>query len=143
MLFRSRVNGENLEQISYNSGSSDLQIRATLTAGETYIYRIYSSAETFRFTFVQGAVSVQACTHNENIYVPYLPAGSTSCEDGAMMIRICAQCGTVRYINEVTSHDTYRIGYAQLSDHGVCGNGYVTHYSCACGQNQSVEFNNW
>ena len=140
-----RVNGEDLEEISYNSGSSDLQIRAALTAGETYIYRIQSSAETFRFTFVQGAVSEQSCQHNENKYVPYLPAGSTSCEDGAMMIRVCTQCGNIRDIYDVTSHSTYQMEYVQFADYGVCGgnNSYAAYYSCACGQNQRVEFNNW
>ncbi len=66
--------------------------------------------------------------------------GAKSCKDGVIITYTCRDCGH-SYEEQDYWHKSLLVETIDLSKYGsVCG-GYAYHYSCICGQNQSVDIN--
>ena len=57
----------------------------------------------------------------------------TSCTDGYYVTTTCKDCGYSNGRSYGSSHNTYRVEYYDFTECGACY-GYVSLYSCACGQ---------
>ena len=70
-----------------------------------------------------------------------LTDGATSCEEGAIIIRTCKDCG-YSYSNEYNYHKTYAIARYDLADYGATCGGYIVEQSCACGYSHNTSISN-
>ncbi len=144
-----KLQNEELVQIAYNddgAGSGQFLLAQTLTAGETYVYRIrfynQSNSGTIPYIFVAGTYSVGSCNHGNVINVTMLAEGATSCEDGVITCRLCKDCGDLRGMSESNTHTTSlkeSFKFAELCE-GACG-GYLDYYECLCGEVCNVNYN--
>ena len=105
----------------------------TYTEKYEYIkgYNVVLSVETTRETY-----------SHENQYSFVL--NGTDCSEGYQVNATCKHCGnTETWMNHPSEgeHWTYNIESYNLSDYGFCG-GEVYKYSCACGQNSGISWNN-
>ncbi len=117
----------------------------TLTAGETYVYRIsfcgLDEEGTISFSLGKGAEDEAVCHHNRETEFSVLLDGSETCEDGVLCGRICTNCGCISYVALENDHRTALKERVDLSEHGACY-GEFASYSCACGKEQSAELYN-
>ena len=137
-----------LGQLEYVGSNDDgapnaqFSLTKTLTAGETYVYRIgfygYDEEGTINFALGQGAEKDTVCHHDRQTDFSVLLDGSETCEDGVLCGGICTSCGCVNYVTFENEHRTALKERGDLSEHGACCGEYVV-YSCACGQDQSVD----
>ena len=140
-----RENNGELEKIGNDDdgfGNGQFLLTTNLEAGKTYVYRIkyYGSSDNrdpIFFAFSAGRDN-SVCRHEESEKFSYLPDGVTSCEDGVRVGYVCVQCGAVRSIGTITSHDTDVITYIELGNYGAC-RGYIEEYSCPCGKERGFD----
>ena len=125
--------------VDWYSENGQFRMTVDLTAGETYVFHIYtySNLEEFMITFSMIGDDALPCRHNNSQSFCVLPEGVTSCEEGVLNGHICTECGKLNSIGTVYEHVTVseRI---DLSEYGACG-GELYYESCACGEN--VYFN--
>lgn len=140
-----RENNGNLDKLGSDDdgfGNGQFLLTTNLEAGKTYVYRIkyYSSSDNrdpIFFAFSAGRDN-SVCRHEESEKFSYLPDGATSCEDGVRVGYVCVQCGAVRSIKTITSHETDVITHIELGNYGAC-RGYIKEYSCPCGKEHGFD----
>ena len=65
--------------------------------------------------------------------------GSVTCEDGVRVNQYCVECGFEIVETTINEHDCFMVDAIYLEEAGLC-NGYFEKYSCACGQEQWVNY---
>ena len=143
-----KMEGGKLVEISYNDDdgfNSQFYLTNNLTAGTTYVYRIgfygYDEDGNINFTLSQGAESETVCKHNYSKELTVLLEGSETCEDGALNVTICVECGCVEYTQVEHHHKIVEKDRVDLAEKGAC-HGEFVFFSCACGQKHSISFRN-
>ncbi len=147
-----KVGSQLVEVESNDDGGSNGQflLTETLNAGTEYVYRIryYSSgnSDAIDFMFSQGIASEGECDHDGYSEFSELLDGSSSCEDGALYGRVYTSCGCIYSVRTITNHQKVEKEYYNLKEYGAC-HGYLRFYSCACGENTSLDrnicYNDW
>ena len=140
-----RENNGNLDKLGSDDdgfGNGQFLLTTNLEAGKTYVYRIkyYSSSDNrdpIFFAFSAGRDN-SVCRHEKSEKFSHLPDGATSCEDGVRVGYVCVQCGAVRSIKTITSHETDVITHIELGNYGAC-RGYIKEYSCPCGKEHGFD----
>ena len=135
-----KENNGKLEEIARDDDgfvNRQFLLNTYLEAGNVYVYRIkyLSGTDTTPIDFAFSASSDSLlCRHGKSVEFRYLPDGVTSCEDGARVGDICLQCGMIKSLRTITSHERMLISTIELSKYGTCNGGYVYEYSCVCGK---------
>lgn len=138
------ANGK-LQQIAENddgAGNGQFHLTTTLTAGETYVYRIRFYEQKYNgsidFTFYQSDSADVQCRHNLR-EVAFLPATSETCEDGILLCELCTNCGIIDSFRNTSGHYQTQIEYIELGEYGACYGNFCV-YACPCGQNHGMDF---
>ena len=139
-----------LEEIAHSDddgGNGQFLLTMTLEKGVTYVYRIsfYNEDEkgTIDVLFSQGLIGNATCLHeNDFEYLAVLLPGAQNCEDGCLSVTLCKDCGTIQNVEGSDYHQTVCVERINLDAFSECG-GFVYCYSCACGEETSIDYELW
>ena len=97
-------------------------------------YSIYAGEDLLvSYTYSQGTT-----TNHQDVYTFQL--NGETCDDGYTIIHTCSVCGRVEKEYERYGHNAYPTRICLLTEFGAC-RGKATVYSCACGQEKWMDFN--
>ena len=130
--------------------------KKTLTAGKTYVYRIFSDSAN-RNTVVPYVLTMVDKSfdpkHASFYYYEAIPENYVPCRDNTYAVYLCGcGCGYVghveifgvegkheyneegfcQYCGTECTHEANKLTYINLADYGFCG-GIVVYYTCDCG----------
>lgn len=114
--------------------------------GYSYSHIDGTCRETVEMTYVYVMDGVEVARvektyeQADHIYVCTFVMNGTTCEEGYRVYANCVYCDHSEFNGNNSGHSVYRTGYYEYPE-GSCGGGKIYVYSCPCGQNKRVEYN--